>query len=138
MSENTKALWLERVGTRQYRGRSADGREVLIGEGEGFFSPGDLLKLALAGCQAMSSDARFAQALGSNDFELSAGVSAQYDKQSDRFTSMAVELVTDLSSLDQDKRADLERRARAAIERNCTIGHTLETSMPFDTVITSE
>lgn len=138
MSENTNAMWLQRTGTRQYIGRTADGREVKIGEGEGYFSPGDLLKLALAGCQAMSSDARFARALKTDDFPLSAGISADYQKEGDLFTHMSVELVADLSSLNAEERTDLERRARAAIDRNCTIGHTLEKSMPFDTFITNE
>lgn len=49
-------LYLERTGVRQYVARNARGAEVLVGDGPGRFSPGDLLKLALAGCNAMSSD----------------------------------------------------------------------------------
>ena len=60
-------LYLERTGVRQYVARNARGAEILVGDGPGRFSPGDLLKLALAGCNAMSSDARFAAVLG-DDF----------------------------------------------------------------------
>ncbi len=130
-------LYLERTGVRQYVARNARGAEVLVGEGPGRFSPGDLLKLALAGCQAMSSDARFAGALG-DDFSQIAGVSAVYREDSDLFESMQVELVQDLSSLSADERADLERRARAAIDRRCTIGHTISRPVPYTLDVTSE
>ena len=60
----SRPLYLERTGVRQYVARNARGAEVLVGDGPGRFTPGDLLKLALAGCNAMSSDARFAAVLG--------------------------------------------------------------------------
>ena len=51
-------LWVERTGTRRYTGRSSRGAEVLIGsvDVEGVFTPGELLKIALAACSGMSSD----------------------------------------------------------------------------------
>ena len=44
-------LWVERTGTRTYVGRNGRGAEVQIGplENAGSFSPGELLKVALAG-----------------------------------------------------------------------------------------
>ena len=51
-------LWVERTGTRRYTGHSSRGAEVLIGsEGvDGVFTPGELLKIALAACSGVSSD----------------------------------------------------------------------------------
>ena len=120
-------LYLERTGVRQYVARNARGAEVLVGDGPGRFSPGDLLKLALAGCNAMSSDARFA-----------AGVSAEYDEAEDRFTSMEIELLQDLSALSEEEVASLLRRAEAAIERRCTIAHTVSHPLPHTLHIASE
>ena len=88
---------MQRTGVRQYVARNQDGAEIRIGHGPGLFSPGDLLKLALAGCNAMSSDARMAARLG-DDFEQFVGVSGDYDQQNDRFTHVDVELVQDMSA----------------------------------------
>ncbi len=131
------ALFLERQGTRQYVARNARGAEVLLGDGPGRFSPGDLLKIALAGCNAMSSDRRLITALG-EDFAQVIGVSGAYDEAADRFDSFQVELVQDLSGLAEEERAALEHRAESAIERNCTIGHTLTRGVTYTHTFTSE
>src|SRR5699024_3189520 len=51
----TRALWAERQGGPQYIARNGRGAEVRIGSGdtEGVFSPGELLKVALAACTAL-------------------------------------------------------------------------------------
>ena len=51
-------LWVERTGKRLYTGRNSRGAEVSIGgvEVDGAFSPGELLKIALAGCSGLASD----------------------------------------------------------------------------------
>ncbi|MDO5671698.1 MAG: OsmC family protein [Actinomycetaceae bacterium] len=138
MSDATPALWLERTNTRQYIAHKSDGISVPVGAGPGHFSPGDLLKISMAGCQAMSSDARFAHALGSENFDMSVGISGEYDKETDRYLSFVVELVADLSSLDAQDKERLRERAKAAIDRNCTIGHTLVQGATYETVITDE
>ena len=131
------ANYLERQGVRQYVARNARGAEVLVGDGPGRFTPGDLIKIAIAGCNAMSSDKRMADRLG-EDFEQFIGVSAGYDEAEDRFTSFEVELVQDLSGLSEQETADLLRRANGAIERNCTIGHTFAHAVPYTKTFTSE
>ncbi len=130
-------LYLERQGTRQYVARNARGAEVLLGDGPGRFSPGDLLKIALAGCNAMSSDIRMQRVLG-EAFAQVIGVSGAYDEQADRFDSFQVELVQDLSGVDGDEREKLLARAQAAIERNCTIGHTITRGVTYTRAFTSE
>lgn len=130
-------LVIERTGVRTYVARKENGAEVKIGQGEGEFSPGDLLKLALAGCNAMSSDARFASALG-EDFAQVTTVEGDYDAQADVFNSFSLELVQDMSSLTEEQQADLLRRAEGAIERYCTIGHTLSRATPYTRVFSSE
>lgn len=132
-----KQLWLERVGTGSFVGRSSTGLSVKIGHAEDEFTPGDLLKLALAGCNATSSDSRFAAVLG-DDYQSTIGVSAEWDEETDRFTHMDIEIVTDLSGLSDEELATLERRVRAAIERRCTISHTLNQGMTDTLTITSE
>ena len=63
-------LWVERNGVRRYTGRSSRGAEVLVGneDVDGVFTPGELLKIALAACSGMSSDAPLRRRLG-DDYE---------------------------------------------------------------------
>ena len=138
MSDTPKSLHMQRTGVRQYVARNQDGAEIRIGHGPGLFSPGDLLKLAIAGCKAMSSDARLTSRLG-DDFEQFVGVSANYDQDNDRFTHVDVELVQDLSALSEEEIADLTRRADAAIERYCTIAHSVvDQALPASHTWTNE
>lgn len=130
-------LYLQRQGVRQYVASNSRGATVLIGDGPGRFSPGDLLKIALAGCNAMSSDKRLADQLG-EDFDQIVGVSAEYVSAEDRFSSFEVELIQDLSRVDEGERAKLLRRAEGAIDRNCTIGHTLTRAVSYTKSFTDE
>src|SRR5271166_58600 len=59
-------LWVERTGTRRYTGHSSRGAQVLVGadDVEGVFTPGELMKIALAACSGMSTDAPLARRLG--------------------------------------------------------------------------
>ena len=73
---------VERTGERQYSAKNERGSELVIGYGLGEFSPGDLLKLAILGCNALSSEARFARGLG-EDFEITGSITADYLKEED-------------------------------------------------------
>src|SRR6516162_610979 len=59
-------LWVERTGSRRYTGYSSRGAQVLVGseDVEGVFTPGELLKIALAACSGMSTDEPLARRLG--------------------------------------------------------------------------
>ena len=118
------AVWAERTGTRQYVGRNDAGAEVLVGSGPGMFSPGELMKIALATCNTLSADHRLAKALG-EDFHATVGCSTVKNTEEERYESFQVEIVTDLSGLDDAKRAVLRERVDAAIDRSCTVGHTI-------------
>jgi Predicted redox protein, regulator of disulfide bond formation len=69
-------LWVERTGVRRYTGRSSRGAEVLVGneDVEGVFTPGELMKIALAACSGMSSDAPLRRRLG-DDYKTTIKVS---------------------------------------------------------------
>lgn len=131
------ALFLERQGVRQYVARNSRGAEVLVGDGPGRFSPGDLLKIALAGCNAMSSDKRLVDRLGP-EFAQLIGVSGEYIDGEDRYASFEVELIQDLSGVDEEERPKLLHRAEGAIDRNCTIGHTLTRGVTYTKTFTDE
>ncbi|WRS29247.1 OsmC family peroxiredoxin [Actinomycetaceae bacterium MB13-C1-2] len=132
-----KILSVNRIGTREYTATNSKGAELVIGDGEGQFTPGDLLKLAILGCNVLSSDARFARALG-EDFELTGTVSAEYLESEDRFTEFFVELAPVLGDMYPEDRDRLLRRASGAIDRYCTISHTVTKSAPTSLTIDGE
>lgn len=125
---------VERAGTRRYIARNERGGELVVGYDEGEFSPGDLLKIALLGCNVLSADARFARALG-DDYEMTGTISATYLKEEDRFTEFLVELFPNLEGFYPEDREQLLDRAKRAIDRYCTISHTVTESAPTNLIV---
>lgn len=132
------ALWVERTGTRTYTGRSSRGAEVLIGPSEAgaVFTPGELLKIALAGCTGMSADSALAHRLGS-DVDVTVRVSGDSDRENEYYPALTEELVVDMSSLDDAQRARLLTVVQRAIDQVCTVGRTLTRSTTIDLTITT-
>lgn len=120
-------LWVERTGVRRYTGRSSRGAEVLIGSAsdEGVFTPGELLKIALAGCSGLSSDEPLRRRLG-DDYRAKIKVSGPADREQERYPHLHEDLEIDLSGLSA---ADIERLrvvVNRAIDQVCTVGRTLK------------
>ncbi|MFT0762580.1 OsmC family protein [Scrofimicrobium sp. R131] len=136
-SNTPTGLFIERVGTRQYAGTNDRGATISIGHGEGQWSPGELLKLALLGCNAMSADSRLARSLG-EDFQMGAVVDAVYNKDEDRYESMSVELIPEFGDADEETVAKAKKYGLLGIDRYCTVGHTLDHVVPHTATITKE
>lgn len=120
-------LWVERTGTRTYRGFSARGASVEIGPSAAgaVFTPGELLKIALAACAGMSSDAQFSRRLG-DDYQVTIRVEDPKDLAEDRYPRLTEHFEIDLSTLDDDARERLLTVAQRAIDKTCTVGRSLE------------
>jgi uncharacterized OsmC-like protein len=133
------ALWVERTGTRTYTGRSSRGAEVLIGpvEAGAVFTPGELLKIALAGCSGMTADSALARRLG-DDVAVTVRVSGKSDPVEDRYEHLREELVVDLSGLDEQTRARLLTVVNRAIDSHCTVARTLTNGATVDLTIEGE
>jgi uncharacterized OsmC-like protein len=128
-------LWVERTGIRRFTGRSGRGAEVLIGSvtDEGVFSPGELLKIALAGCSGLSSDQPLRRRLG-DDYRAVIRVSGDSDPDTERYPLLQETLEIDLSGLSAEDKERLLVVVHRAIEQVCTVGRTLEsgTEITFD------
>ena len=120
-------LWVERTGIRRFTGRSSRGAEVLIGsEGDdGVFTPGELLKVALAGCSGLSSDQPLRRRLG-EDYRAVIRVSGPADRDAERYPRLAETLEIDLSGLTPDEKDRLLLVVNRAIDQVCTVGRTLK------------
>jgi uncharacterized OsmC-like protein len=120
-------LWVERTGIRRYTGRSSRGAEVLIGSetDEGVFTPGELLKIALAGCSGLSSDQPLRRRLG-DDYPAVIRVSGAADRDQERYPLLEEKLEIDLSGLSADVVERLVVVVSRAIDQVCTVGRTLK------------
>ena len=120
-------LWVERTGIRRFTGRSSRGAEVLIGSDgdEGVFTPGELLKIALAGCSGLSSDEPIRRRLG-EDFHAVIRVSGDADRDDERYPLLKETLEIDLSGLSAEDKQRLLVVVNRAIDQACTVGRTLK------------
>ena len=118
-------LWVARTGIRRVTGRSSRGAEVLIGsEGdEGVFTPGELLKIALAGCSGLSSDQPLRRRLG-DDYAAVIKVSGPADRDQERYPRLTEVLEIDLSGLSAEDTERLLLVVNRAIDQVCTVGRT--------------
>ncbi|WP_235681086.1 OsmC family protein [Tomitella gaofuii] len=126
-------LRVERTGTRRYTGRSSRGAEVLIGSEDvpGVFTPGELLKIALAGCTAMSSDKPLSRRLG-DDYDATVRVSGDADRDNEWYPVLSEVLELDLSELTPDAQERLLVVVERAVDRVCTVGRTVKRGAEVD------
>ncbi|MFF2551917.1 OsmC family protein [Nocardia sp. NPDC058058] len=120
-------LWAERTGTRAYTGRNNRGGEVLIASAgvPGAFTPGELLKIALAGCTGLSADFTLSRKLGES-FDATVRVSGDADRENETYPELNESFELDLSELDQATRERLLVAAQRSIDKVCTVGRTLK------------
>lgn len=120
-------LWVQRTGVRRYTGHSTRGAEVLVGseDVEGVFTPGELMKIALAACAGLSSDQPLRRRLG-DDYQATIRVSGPADRDQERYPLLQESLEVDLSGLDPDELTRLLTVVERAIDQVCTVGRTLK------------
>jgi uncharacterized OsmC-like protein len=120
-------LWVERTGVRRYTGCSSRGAQVLIGseDVEGVFTPGELLKIALAACSGMASDLPLARRLG-DDYQATVRVSGAADREQELYPLLQETLEIDLSGLSDDEKQRVLVVVERAVDQVCTVGRTLK------------
>ncbi len=126
-------LWVERTGVRRYTGHSSRGAQVLVGseDVDGVFTPGELMKIALAACSGMSSDSPLARRLG-DDYQATVRVSGEADRDNEVYPLLAEALEVDLSGLDDAEKARVVTVVQRAIDQVCTVGRTLKAGTTVD------
>jgi uncharacterized OsmC-like protein len=120
-------LWVERTGVRRYTGHSSRGAQVVIGseDVDGVFTPGELLKIALATCSGMASDQVLARRLG-DDYQATVRVSGAADREHERYPLLQETLEIDLSGLSDDEKQRVLVVVERAVDQVCTVGRTLK------------
>ncbi|MET1016541.1 MAG: OsmC family protein [Leifsonia flava] len=126
-----------RVGDRTFEGRNDRGSIVLIGPTsvDGAFTPGELLKAALAGCAGMSADSVIARRLG-DDFTATYWAHGTSDEAENRYKAIDEEIVIDgLDEMSVEDRAKLINLIERSIEKSCTVARSVGSAIDLSTTI---
>src|ERR1700722_1531935 len=113
-------LWVERTGVRRYTGHSSRGAEVLVGseDVDGVFTPGELMKIALAACSGLSSDHPLARRLG-DGYQATVRVAGAADRDEERYPLLEETLEVDLSGLSEEEKQRVLVVVNRAIDQAC-------------------
>ena len=128
----TPPITLTRRRTRTFVAGNGRGDEIVVGpaDAEGAFTPGELLKIAVAGCIGMSADHRLAHLLG-DDFAGTVTVVGHKDEANERYSHFEVTVSAPPADLDPETTERSLERARHLVLENCTIGRTLAQPTPY-------
>ncbi len=99
------------------------------------FTPGELLKIALAACSGMASDIPLSRYLGT-DYPAIIAVSGQADRAHECYRRLAETLELELSGLTEAETLRAVTVAHRAVDTTCTVGRTLRsgTEVTFEVV----
>lgn len=133
-----KRLWVERNKDGSWDAFSDDGAHIKFGKGRGVFTPGDLMKIALAGCAALSSQFAIEHTLGDGKGARIV-VDGTYDADSDTYINFNEQVVVDATDakLSEEDANKLKERVTRHIEKGCTVKHTYvqETPVRMDVTV---
>lgn len=133
-----KRLWVERNKDGSWDAFSDDGAHIKFGKGRGVFTPGDLMKIALAGCAALSSQFAIEHTLGDGKGARIV-VDGTYDADSDAYINFNEQVVVDATDakLSEENANKLKERVTRHIEKGCTVKHTYvqETPVRMDVTV---
>lgn len=133
-----KRLWVERNKDGSWDAFSDDGAHIKFGKGRGVFTPGDLMKIALAGCAALSSQFAIEHTLGDGKGARIV-VDGTYDADSDAYINFNEQVVVDATDakLSEEDANKLKERVTRHIEKGCTVKHTYvqETPVRMDVMV---
>ena len=133
-----KRPWVERNKDGSWDAFSDDGAHIKFGKGRGVFTPGDLMKIALAGCAALSSQFAIEHTLGDGK-GAKIVVDGTYDADSDAYINFNEQVVVDATDakLSEEDANKLKERVTRHIEKGCTVKHTYvqETPVRMDVTV---
>ena len=133
-----KRLWVERNKDGSWDAFSEDGAHLKFGKARGVFTPGDLMKIALAGCAALSSQFAIEHTLGEGK-GAKIVVDGTYDADNDAYINFSEQVDVDATGADlsDEDAAKLKERITRHINKACTVKHTYvqETPVRMDVTV---
>ena len=126
-----KRLWVERNKDGSWDAFSDDGAHIKFGKDAWPVHAGDLMKVALAGCAALSSQFAIEHTLGEGK-GAKIVVDGTYDPENDAYTGFEEQVVIDASDagLSEEDADKLKERVTRHIDKGCTVKHTYVQETP--------
>jgi len=129
---------IERLSKARYRATNAEGDTIVVGEGDGSFSPIELLLTALAACTAIDVD----YIVGKRDEPASFRVRSEANKVRDEGGNHLTDIVLTFDARFEDTEAGnaaqdvMARAVKQSHDRLCTVSRTVELGTKVQSVIT--
>ena len=103
---------------------------------EGVFTPGELMKIALAACSGMCQRPAAARGASATTTRRRSRCPGPADREQERYPLLEETLELDLSGLSEDEVARLLTVVERAVDQVCTVGRTLKsgTKVTFEVV----
>ena len=126
-----KRLWVERNKDGSWDAFSDDGAHIKFGKDRGQFTPGDLMKVALAGLRRAVQPVRHRTTLGEGR-GAKIVVGWHVDPENDAYTGFEEQVVIDASDagLSEEDADKLKERVTRHIDKGCTVKHTYVQETP--------
>ena len=138
MSDAHRSVSIERLSKARYRATNAEGDTIVVGEGDGSFSPIELLLTALAACTAIDVD----YIVGKRDEPASFRVRSEANKVRDEGGNHLTDIVLTFDARFEDTEAGkaaqdvMARAVKQSHDRLCTVSRTVELGTKVEAVIT--
>jgi uncharacterized OsmC-like protein len=128
---NPAPVQIRRDAPAKFTATNGRGAEIKVGRSQdgADFSPVELLMAALGACAALSADHVISRRLG-DDAPIDLVVEAEKDVEADRVTSVSTRFDLDMSVLSAAEQDTLVKLVTRAVERTCTVSHTVEPGVP--------
>ena len=137
MTDARRSVSLERLSKGSYRATNKQGDTLDVGEGEGAFSPVELLLTALAACSAIDVD----YIVGKRDEPVSFRLRAEADKVRDEGGNHLTDFRVTFDARFEETEAGtaagdvLPRAVKQSHDRLCTVSRTVELGAQVELVI---
>lgn len=133
MSDDRRAVTVERVRTGVYRATNATGDQLTFGSGdEAGFTPVELLLAAIGGCSAIDVDMVTSRRAEPDRFSVAVDATKVRDEEGSRLEDVQVRFDLRFPD-DEDGRRAADRvpnAVRASQERDCTVSRTVVRATP--------
>ena len=137
MSDAHRSVSIERLSKGRYRATNTHGDTLVVGEGDGSFSPIELLLTALAACTAIDVD----YIVGKRDEPASFRVRCEANKVRDDEGNHLTDIVITFDARFEDTEAGkaaqdvMARAVKKSHDRLCTVSRTVELGTKVKPVI---
>ena len=137
MNDARRSVSIERLSKGRYRATNSHGDTIVVGEGDGSFSPIELLLTALAACGAIDVD----YIVGKRDEPASFRVRSEANKVRDEGGNHLTDIVVTFDARFEDTEAGkaaqdvMARAVKQSHDRLCTVSRTVELGTKVASVI---